>query len=78
MDQSLEAADPLVEEVASKRGVDEPSKLVEVISKYRADGIVFKSEAEATKWILKNFEDAGLTRSEKIGLAQTLYKDSQE
>ena len=78
MKQSLEAVDPLIEEVASKRGVDEPNKLVEVISKYRADGIVFKNEAAATKWILKNFKDAGLTRSEKIGLAQTLYKDSKE
>ena len=78
MEQALEAADPLVEEVATKRGVDEPEKMLDVIRKYRAEDIVFKNEAEATKWILKNFKDAGLTRSEKLGLAETLYKDSQE
>lgn len=54
-----------------------PIKFVDVVAKYREEGVVFKSEEEATKWITKNFKGAALTGDDKAELAKVIYNHSK-
>lgn len=54
-----------------------PIKFVDVMAKYREEGVVFKSKEEATKWITKNFKGAALTGDDKAVLAEVIYNHSK-